>query len=101
MSSNSALIQEALDQAQNELKTNIFELPKEKFPLFTSLRPSKHFSTVAAFRAALSYTASSAFATAKEEALHMSGSFSAWWRRNLFSRKCLAGQTSFLNTVQP
>lgn len=93
-------LQEALDQAQNELKTNIFELPKEKFPLSTFLRPRKHFSTVVAFRAGLRYTASSTFATAEEEALHMSVGFSGWWRRNLFNRKCLTAQTSFLNTFQ-
>lgn len=67
----------------------------------TFLRPSKHFSTVVAFRAGLRYTASSTFATAREEALHMSVGFSGWWRRNLFNSKCLTGQTSFLNIVQP
>lgn len=64
-----------MDQAQSELKTNIFELPKEKFPLLTFLKPSKHFSTVAAFRARLRYMPSSTFATAEEEALHMSMGF--------------------------
>lgn len=68
-------LQEALDKAQSELRTYIFMLPKEKFPLLTFLRPSKHFSTVLAFRARLRYTPSSTFAAAEEEALHTSMGF--------------------------
>ena len=60
-------LQEALYQARSELRTHIFKLPKEKFSLSTFLKPSKHFSTVAAFRARLRYTLSSTFATAQRK----------------------------------